>query len=768
MRPFFIYIIEFFLCSGLFLLLYRWIIVRKVKYGFCRKYLVIAMLLSATIPVFNVPLYPPQTIYMRVPVMAQPQPQIQSQAQPQKTQTDSEPLPELVARTVPPTVLATLESAKPATAYRMTTEQKWRIFFLSLYGAGFILSLFLVLYGIITVLRLKRASKVTHTPEYDLAESEQVTTPFSFMHTVYMATGTDRNIYSHILSHESSHVRHHHSMEKLIMSILRSLFWFNPFMWFAEKRLEEVQEWQADHDALADGYNLADYRLSIIKQLFGCNPEMTSGLNSSLTKQRFLQMKQPEIKGGAASQTIATTLLAAILFFCFGCCPTYKVSELPDGNQRTNSMIFFATQFFNDKDVSRRADHYYSQKSADDKSVTEDISIYENYTGQYPYVTVAVNGIRTANSVSDKKLDWVNESTTIFINGSKRPYQQLKDLEGRNLTVYYFKPKSKRARKKYGFVYVNSSRPAVNDSHYNYPVAIDNPDLDIPDIVPVITQFRDYSGGLLFTYDSKGVRIAAPEIKYAVEGRLVDSHTFLNACSGQSGYSTTVYRNNAAKDRFGKDVWEVVDLHVNRKALYVKFDYDGNGNLHAFIGDDPKVEATDDEIREQIASILEFNRLRGQYTRIDALSYVPAQYDEMIDEWMGRLIDRSVPDIQYFFNRAQRSTVMNPVTEDAFKHSRTIFYHDKVEYDYGNRRHLSRDVVLHTGIDSVKEDYKPNMIHIDEYDNMYLTVNQQTEDTDLKEIIDYIPGFSIDEQGQVTADGTTIRKVFLNGKEISL
>ena len=184
MRPFFIYIIEFFLCSGLFLLLYRWIIVRKVKYGFCRKYLVIAMLLSATIPVFNVPLYPPQTIYMRVPVMAQPQPQIQSQAQPQKTQTDSEPLPELVARTVPPTVLATLESAKPATAYRMTTEQKWRIFFLSLYGAGFILSLFLVLYGIITVLRLKRASKVTHTPEYDLAESEQVTTPFSFMHTV--------------------------------------------------------------------------------------------------------------------------------------------------------------------------------------------------------------------------------------------------------------------------------------------------------------------------------------------------------------------------------------------------------------------------------------------------------------------------------------------------------------------------------------------------------------------------------------------------------
>ena len=767
MRPFFIYIIELFLCSGLFLLLYRWIIVRKVNYGFCRKYLVIAMFLSATIPVFNVPLYPPQTIYMRVPVMAQPQPQVQTPAQPLKTETEREVQTAQLTRTVSPTVYATLESTTQVTASRMPTEQKWRLFFLSLYGAGFILSLFLVLYGIIAVLRLKRASKVTHTPEYDLAESEQVTTPFSFMHTVYMGSETDIKTCSHILSHESSHVRHHHSAEKLIMSVLRSLFWFNPFMWIAEKRLEEVQEWQADHDALADGYNLAEYRLSIIKQLFGCNPEMTSGLNSSLTKQRFLQMKQPEIKGGAVSQTIATTLLAAILFFCFGCCPTYGVSELPDGNQRTNSMIFFTGQFFNDKDVSKRADHYYSQKSADNKSVTESISIYENYTGQYPYVTVAVNGIRTANSVSDKKLDWVNESTPIFINGLKRTYQQLQELAGKDLTFYYFKPKSRRARKKYGFVYVNLSTPAPNDSHYYKPVAIDNPDLDIPDIVPVITQFSDYYNGLSFSYDCKGVRIAAPEIKYAVEGRLVDTHTFLNATTGNNGYYTTVYRNNAAKDRFGKDVWEVVDLNFNRKGLYVKFDFDGNGEVHPFIGNDPKVKSTDDEIRAQIASILEYNRLRGEISRIEALSYVPGSYDELIDEWMGRLIDRSAPDIQYFFNRAQRTTVMNPVTEDLFKSAKTIFTRDKVNYDYGNRRNMTRDVSIHT--DSiVHEDAKPNIIHIDEYDNMYLTIDPQTENADLKEIINDIPGLSVNDQGQVTVNGTTVKKVYLNGTEISL
>ena len=139
----------------------------------------------------------------------------------------------------------------------------------------------------------------------------------------------------------------------------------------------------------------------------------------------------------------------------------------------------------------------------------------------------------------------------------------------------------------------------------------------------------------------------------------------------------------------------------------------------------------------------------------------------MIDEWMGRLIDRSAPDIQYFFNRAQRTTVMNPVTEDLFKSAKTIFTRDKVNYDYGNRRNMTRDVSIHT--DSiVNENAKPNRIHIDEYDNMYLTIDPQTENADLREIINDIPGLSVNDQGQVTANGTTVKKVYLNGTEISL
>ena len=763
MRPFFIYIIELFLCSGLFLLLYRWIIVRKVNYGFCRKYLVIAMLLSATIPIFNVPLYPPQTIYMRVPVMAQPQPQIQRQAQPQKTVTEIEEQPVQVTSTVSPTVSATPIASTPAKSSRMPSEQKWRLFFFSLYGAGFILSLFLVVYGIIAVLRLKRASKVTHTPEYDLAQSEQVTTPFSFMHTVYMGSETDSKTSSHILSHESSHVRHHHTIEKLIMSVLRSLFWFNPFMWIAEKHLEEVQEWQADHDALADGYNLTEYRLSIIKQLFGCNPEMTSGLKSSLTKQRFLQMKQPEIKGGAVSKTIVTTLLAAGLFICFGCKPADRPTTLPEYS-RTKSIVIMSNGF-SDKIDMEHTRYLYYRKSGLRKDSLEDISIVEDFNRPFPNVVIAVNGIKTAASLSDKELSWINESTITIINGEKTTLQEAREIRPEAIRkIYYFKPKGKKAQKKYGFVFINTGQPNVIGIENFNPVAIDNPDLDIPDIVSVMGE-PGLNAGMLFTYNCKGATVAAPEMKYAVEGRLVDELTFLNARAGQNGTYTTVYRNDAAKDRFGKDVWEVVDLNYNRKAFIISFDYDENGEVCASIGNNANAKSTDDEIRAQLATVLEYNRSRGETTRIQANSYVSESNNDMIDEWIDRLVDRSTPDIEYYFQKGQRIIMTYNDYKNLPKNVKTIFSRDSVVARRDYRRTTRRIVAFQTGD---KEYDKPNRVHIDEYDNMFVTTEQPTDETGLREIINGLPGISVDQQGLVTVNGRKVRIILLNGDEISL
>ena len=75
-----------------------------------------------------------------------------------------------------------------------------------------------------------------------------------------------------VIVHEASHIVHRHTTEKLFQSVLKSLFWFNPFLWLSERYLVEVQEYQADADVLGKGYGLQEYRYAIFRHLLGHGP----------------------------------------------------------------------------------------------------------------------------------------------------------------------------------------------------------------------------------------------------------------------------------------------------------------------------------------------------------------------------------------------------------------------------------------------------------------------------------------------------------------
>lgn len=634
MRPILIYIIEFFLCSGLFLLLYRSLIVRKVSYGFCRKYLIIAMLISATIPMLNVPLYPPQTVYLKIPVMTNNE---------SRSDVEEAPATNPAAAKTPAvrTAVNTTAPVQPVTP-RLTPEQKWKLFFGILYGIGLVLSLILIISGIVTVIRLKRKSDITVTPDYDLAESDKIKAPFSFMHTVFIGPDYDEKSREHILSHESSHIRHRHSLEKLGMSTLRSLFWFNPFIWIAEKRLEEVQEWQADHDALADGYNLAEYRLSIVKQLFGCNPEMTSGLNSSFTKLRFLQMKQPEIKGGAVIQTLSTMLLAAVMFFSFACT---SAGIQPPSNMNTppaDRAIISVERFYDDSfGIKTRTAKLNETVDMFDR-VKTGIEIYENYDNKLSPVTIAVNGLLMAKTPDDKCLKWVNQSTVILIGGKKSTLAEFKALkEGDYQEIYFYKPTySKKARQLFGFVYVTTQ---PNEIHtYNYTVTIDSPDLEDRNI---ISPHGMGTFPTLFVYQTDKHNVAMPDAKFVIDGEFVDYQVFRETWKGSNlrKYRLLVYRNEAARKMFGDDVWEVVELNSTRQNLWINFINIDNRIVPTF-GSNGTTEATYDEIKSQIARLKESNKAHGDFTLITvkADSFVS---DSVYNDFMDNCIDTADPDI---------------------------------------------------------------------------------------------------------------------------
>lgn len=297
-----LYAIEIVLCSGLFLALYRLLIQRKAGYTFCRRYLVVTLILAAVIPAFDVPVY----VEREAPAEAV-QPAPEEAVQTSQTIRNSQAAQEIV-----PSAPASDRNVV-APSFRMN----WNALVIAVYLAGLLFSLALMLRSYITIARLKRGSRLSREDEYELAQNDDVESPFSFGKTIFMGRVSSDSERRQILSHEMSHIGHHHTQEKLLMSAIRSCLWFNPFAWLQERHLEEVQEWQADADVLAHGFNVDDYRNTILKTLLGVNPAVTSGLNGSFTKKRMQQMGTEENHGHAAMVSLAAIALTAVCFCLF-------------------------------------------------------------------------------------------------------------------------------------------------------------------------------------------------------------------------------------------------------------------------------------------------------------------------------------------------------------------------------------------------------------------------------------------------------------------
>lgn len=302
-----LYLLEVLFCSGLLLGLYRLLLVRRIPYRACRRYLVAAMVAAAVIPALNIPLYPADTVFYPLPLIEAPAEAV---------------LPARDAATAGPAAdadVGTLAAEAsvvpgPASADRAAA---WRGGVAALYGAVALLSLGLLGVRMLRIRRLRRRAHLTPGDGYTLAEHPAIASPFSFLRTVFMSpacTGQRREM---ILCHERSHVRHAHTAERIVLEVVRCLYWINPFVWIAGRWLEEVQEWEADADVLKAGYDLTAYRIVIFRQLFGYNPDMTCGLNHSFTKNRFLMMTRFEMHRHALWRLgAAIPVVAGMMMLC--------------------------------------------------------------------------------------------------------------------------------------------------------------------------------------------------------------------------------------------------------------------------------------------------------------------------------------------------------------------------------------------------------------------------------------------------------------------
>ena len=288
MNPILRYALEMVACSGVFALLYRTLIADRYSFSACRRYLLATVTLALLIPLIELPLLPP--------------------AKEQITTVEQ------VQRLEFKTITVDYDDVQP-TSRDITRRNGRNALIACTYAALAVIIGLLTRQGVLDLRDLKFRAKVTHHDGYDIATSEQIKAPYSFWGTIYLSPDTPDEERELIIAHERSHIAHRHSLEKLYMGAIRTVVWFNPFIWLADRWLAEVQEFEADRDVLDAGYDMTLYRALIFRQIFGYAPDVYNGFYS-LTRRRFEMMVAPRNNKGdwwpVAIVVVATLAMTAI------------------------------------------------------------------------------------------------------------------------------------------------------------------------------------------------------------------------------------------------------------------------------------------------------------------------------------------------------------------------------------------------------------------------------------------------------------------------
>lgn len=154
----------------------------------------------------------------------------------------------------------------------------------------FILKLF---WGIIRIVLIRHKGTTLFQHNIQLIITKVKNAPFSFFNWLFWRQDIDpaSENGTRILQHELAHIQQHHSIDKVLTSVMLSIFWMNPFFWLLRKELYMIHEFVADKKAInnQDGAAFAQMILqSIPLQQSGSNSLINPFFSSNIKRRLFM------------------------------------------------------------------------------------------------------------------------------------------------------------------------------------------------------------------------------------------------------------------------------------------------------------------------------------------------------------------------------------------------------------------------------------------------------------------------------------------------
>ena len=136
--------------------------------------------------------------------------------------------------------------------------------------------------------------------------------PFSIFRFIVMSVKDYETSRPYILTHEQEHIRLGHTYDLLLLQCVKTLQWFNPFIWFLSRDLKAVHEYEADQAVINQGIDAKTYQQLLVIKVVGDRLQpFTNNLNHGSLKKRILMMYQkPKTKWGMLKALCAIPVVA--------------------------------------------------------------------------------------------------------------------------------------------------------------------------------------------------------------------------------------------------------------------------------------------------------------------------------------------------------------------------------------------------------------------------------------------------------------------------
>lgn len=196
-----------------------------------------------------------------------------------------------------------------------------------IYGIG------AVCFGLLFIIKIIRLNRLLNRSQRVVLNGtrifllEDLTQAFTFMNNIYV--GKEQAEETCIIEHEKVHQKQWHSLDLLFLELMKIVFWFNPLLYFYQKRLVEAHEFEADRQTYPKFQNY--YYQTLINQAFGTKIDLLTSYWSvpKLIKRRLnmLQQKQKSTKGMSKYLLAIPVLAVSVLMLSAGNAPQNNLSE---------------------------------------------------------------------------------------------------------------------------------------------------------------------------------------------------------------------------------------------------------------------------------------------------------------------------------------------------------------------------------------------------------------------------------------------------------